>query len=199
LSVLSLEGEAGIGKTTVWREAVRLAGERGFRVLACRPAQAEAKLTFSALADLLEPVADEAFSRLSEVRRRALEVALLRADPGDTILDRRTVAAALRSVLAELAGTGPVLVAVDDVQWLDAGSAAMLEFALRRLDTEPIGLLVSRRAAEPSPLKLDDLVEPVRLTRAKVGPLSLGGLHHLLKERLGEPPASWLSTAPRRT
>ena len=189
LSVLAFEGEAGIGKTTVWRETVRLAAERGFRVLVCRPAEAEAKLTFSALADVLEPVPDEAFEVLSDVRRRALEIAVLRADPGTTGVDRRTVGAAVRSLLAELAGAGPVLVAVDDVQWLDASSAATLEFALRRSWAGAIGFLVSRRAREPSALKLSDLAEPARLTRVTVGPLSLAALHNLLRDQLGEAPA----------
>jgi DNA-binding CsgD family transcriptional regulator len=183
-TVLALEGVAGIGKTTVWREGVRLAEQRGFRVLTCRPAQAEARLTFSALADLLEPVPEDAFAALSDAQRRALEVALLRTDPGETAVDRRTVATAFRSLLGELASAGPVLLAVDDLQWLDATSAGTIEFALRRLGTEPIGFFVSRRVREPAQLNVDELVEPEFLSRVVVGPLSLAGLHHLLKERL---------------
>jgi DNA-binding CsgD family transcriptional regulator len=188
-SVLSLEGEAGIGKTTVWREVIRLASERGFRVLACRPAEAEANLTFSALADLLEPVPDDVFAALSDAQRRAIEVALLRADPGKTAVDRRTVGTGVRSLLAELAAAGPLVLAVDDLQWLDTTSAATLQFALRRLGPSPIGFLVSRRALEPAPLKVDELLEPGLLTRATIGPLSVAGLHHVLSEWLGEAPA----------
>jgi DNA-binding CsgD family transcriptional regulator len=192
-SVLALEGEAGIGKTTVWREGVRLAEERQFRVLACRPAEAEARLTFAALADLLEPVPEEAFAALSDAQRRALEVALLRTEPGKVAVDRRTVATAVRSLLADLASEGPVLLAVDDLQWLDPSSSAALEFVLRRLDPEPIGFLVSRRIREPARLQVDELVEPERLTRVAIGPLSLAGLHHVLKGSLGEsPPRSLL-------
>ena len=187
-SVLSLEGEAGIGKTTVWREVVRLAEERGFRALACRPAKAEAKLTFSGLADLLEPVPQETFAVLCDIRRHALDVALLRAAPGEAAIDRRTVATAVRSLLGELASDGPVLLAVDDLQWLDPSSSAALGFALRRSASEPIGLLASRRLPEPPGLHVDELVEPERLARVTVGPLSLAGLHHVLKQRLGEAP-----------
>ena len=61
-ATLIFEGEAGIGKTTVWREALRLAEERGLRALTARPSQAEAKLGFALLADLLAPV-DEALLR----------------------------------------------------------------------------------------------------------------------------------------
>jgi DNA-binding CsgD family transcriptional regulator len=188
-SVLSLEGEPGIGKTTVWREVVRVAEERGVRVLMCRPPEAEASLTFSALADLLEPISDDVFTALSDAQRRALEVALLRADPGKAAVDRRTVGTAVRSLLGELAAAGPLLLAVDDLQWLDTTSAATLEFALRRLAPSPIGFLVSRRVQEPAPLKVDALVEPGSLTRATIGPLSVAGLHHVLSEWLGEAPA----------
>jgi DNA-binding CsgD family transcriptional regulator len=187
--VLLLEGEPGIGKTTVWREVVRRAQERSFLVLSCRPAATEAKLGLSAVADLLEPVPERAFGALLEPQRRALDVALLRADPGNAVADPRTVATAVRSLLTELASEAPVLLAVDDVQWLDSASAATLGFAVRRLRGERIGVLVSRRLSEPARLKVDELVAPEALARAKIGPLTLAGLHYLLKERLASPPS----------
>src|SRR4029079_5960926 len=82
---LALTGHAGIGKTTLWREAVRLAADSGFTVLTARPTQAETQLSFSGLADLLRPLPDEAFAALPDVQRDALEVALLRraaSEPG---------------------------------------------------------------------------------------------------------------------
>ena len=188
-AALLLEGEAGIGKTTVWREVIRRAQERAFLVLSCRPAETEAKLSLSAVADLLEPVSEAAFGVLAEPQRRALDVALLRADPGDAVADQRTVATAVRSLLTELASETPVLVAVDDVQWLDSASAATLEFVLRRLRAERIGFLASRRLSEPAALKVDELIEPEVLARATMGPISLAGLHHLLKDRLASPPS----------
>jgi DNA-binding CsgD family transcriptional regulator len=186
LTVLVLEGEPGIGKTTVWRESVRLADSHGFRTLACRPARAEAKLSFSALTDLFGTLADETFDALPPARRQALEVALLRADAGESVVDRRAVAAAVTTALRELASERPLLIAVDDVQWLDPTSAATLAFALRRMGPERVGLLVARRTSEVPPFDLDDLVEPERLIKMTVGPLNLAGLHHLLKERLGD-------------
>jgi AAA ATPase-like protein len=80
---LVVEGDAGIGKTTVWREGLRRATACGFAVLSCRPAEAEAKLSFAALGDLLEGVPEEAFRSVPEPQRRALDVALLRADYHD--------------------------------------------------------------------------------------------------------------------
>ena len=188
-SVLVLDGEAGIGKTTLWREAVRRAEERGFLVLSCRPAHTEAKLSLSAVADLLEPVPETTFDVLPETQRRAVDVALLRTDPGDAVADPRTVATAVRSILRELASDAPVLVAVDDVQWLDAASADTLSFALRRARHEQIGFLASRRVTEADPLKVDELVAPDVIARAVIGPLSVAGLHHLLKERLDSLPS----------
>jgi DNA-binding CsgD family transcriptional regulator len=188
-AALLLEGEAGIGKTTVWREVIRRAEERGSLVLWCRPAQAEAKLGLSAVADLLEPVPEAAFGVLHEPQRRALDVALLRAEPGHAVADQRTVATAVRSLLTELALETPVLLAVDDLQWLDSASAAILKFVLRRLRSERIGFLASHRLSEPAVLNVEELIEPDVLARLKIGPLSLAGIHHLLKDRLASPPS----------
>jgi hypothetical protein len=75
---LVVEGEPGVGKTTVWRDGVARARERGFRVLQAQPAAAERELSFATLTDLLEPVAD-AFDELPRTRRLALDAALQRA------------------------------------------------------------------------------------------------------------------------
>src|SRR5919199_5749043 len=77
---LVLEGEPGIGKTLLWEEGVRLADERGCRLLATRPAQAERGLSYLGLADLLAGSLD-VLDSLAGPRRRALEVALSLADP----------------------------------------------------------------------------------------------------------------------
>src|SRR6266516_3012436 len=74
---LLLEGPAGIGKSTLWRAAVSAARERGYEVLASRPSGAEARLSYAALGDLLEPVWEQTLPELPAPRRDALEVALL--------------------------------------------------------------------------------------------------------------------------
>ncbi len=181
--VLRFDGEAGIGKTTIWREVVRRAEKRGYRVLSCRPAETETKLSLSAMADLLEPVPSEAFTPLPEPQRRALEVALLRAEPGGTTPDPRTLGTAVRTLLAGLGEERPLLVAIDDVQWLDADSAAPLEFAVRRLAGSRLGWLVVRRVDDPTPLAAEGL-PPGSLTQQTIGPLTLAALHHVLKDRL---------------
>src|SRR5262245_2722008 len=79
LAGIVFEGEAGIGKTTVWREAISRASTAGYRVLQCRAAEAEARLSYSGLGDLFGSVEEEAFAGLPAPQRVAIEVALLRA------------------------------------------------------------------------------------------------------------------------
>jgi DNA-binding CsgD family transcriptional regulator len=184
---LVLSGEPGIGKTVLWEEGVEDAKQRSLRVLSHRSAEAEASLSFTALSDLLAPVFDEAAPSLAPLRRRALEVALLLAEPGEQAPDPRAIGLALLDVLRALGESGPVVVALDDLHWLDASSAGVLQIALRRLQDEPVRLLATvRRAPEvTASLELEAAVPEERLTRLVVGPLSLGALHRLLKERLG--------------
>jgi DNA-binding NarL/FixJ family response regulator len=179
-AALLLEGEPGIGKTTLWLRAVAAAELRGYRVLAAQPADTELKLSYAALADLLAPVYDDCRDELPEPQRHALDAALLRSTGS---ADARTIGSALVSLLAALVRSTPVLVAIDDAQWLDRASAAGLEFAARRLPAG-VKLLLARRPGAGSPLGL----ERGSLTRIEVGPLSLGGLHHLLGAHLGAAP-----------
>lgn len=121
-------GRAGVGKTTLWRAGVAMAGEAAIRVARASPAQAEAKLAFGSLGDLLEGVAGDTVVHLPVPQRRALGAALLLGEV-EGRPDQRTVAVALLNVVRRLAGAGPVLLAVDDVQWLDPASAGALAFA----------------------------------------------------------------------
>lgn len=182
--VLEIVGDAGIGKTTIWRATVDRAEAMGFAVLACRPAEVETGLSLAGAADLLERVPEEVFAVLAEPQRRALEAVLLRAPADAPPPEPRTVAAAFRSVLVELSARQPVLVAVDDAQWLDAGSAAMLGFALRRLGHRPTGWLFAARRDAPRTLDLDRLVARHDIGRLELGPLSLATLHHVIERRL---------------
>jgi DNA-binding CsgD family transcriptional regulator len=174
---LVLTGDAGVGKTTIWEEGVRLAGERGLRVLAARPAEAEAALPFAALGDLLGPVADAI--ALPRPQRAALDRALQRAD-ADEPADRLAVSRAALGLLRGLARDGPLVVAVDDVQWLDTPTEHVLAFALRRLVDVPVRALIAcRSAGGPPPLGLH------RATQVGVEPLPAGELGALLHDRLG--------------
>ena len=107
---------------------------------------AEALLAFAGLRDLLDEVFDEVVDSLPVPQARALEVALLRRDAADGITERTAVAAGLLTALRHLARGQPVVVALDDAQWLDAPSAAALTFVLRRCAHEPLALVATRRA-----------------------------------------------------
>ena len=136
--VLVVEGEAGIGKTTLWLAALDHARQCRFRVLSCRPSAAEARLSYASVADLLEAdVDDEVLDALPDPQRRAIDFVLLRAPVGAAVTDHRAVGAAVLSILGQLAEDAPVLLAIDDLQWTDGSSIRAVEFALRRLSTRP--------------------------------------------------------------
>ena len=147
---LVLEGEAGIGKTTLLREAVAAASGAGASVLMAWPAPAEAELAFSGLGDLLADALDEVVPELPEPQAKALEIALLRRQAGGRPVDAHTVSAGVLSALRTLAERNPVVVAVDDVQWLDRGTAAALAFAFRRLSSGRVRLVASLRVEHAS-------------------------------------------------
>jgi DNA-binding CsgD family transcriptional regulator len=180
-----LEGEAGIGKSTLWRAGVETARERGLGVLVSRPAELERGLAHAGLGDLFDNVLERVLPELSPPRRRALEVALLLEDASRGS-DPLTLGVAVRSALEALAAETPVVLAVDDVQWLDPSSASVLTFALRRMGEQPVHVLLARRTGErAAPSELEAAFETDRIERLPVGPLSLGALHTLLQARLG--------------
>jgi len=186
LNALVLEGEAGIGKSTLWQAAVDRARGAGFRILEARPVESERGLAHAGLGDLLEDVRDEVLPRLPAPRRRALEAALLVGEAPRDVLDPRTLGLSIRSSLQLLASESSVLVAIDDVQWLDDASARGLAFALRRLGAGDIRVLLARRV-DPSSVSssIEEVLDPARVRRVHVGPLSVGALHKLLQTRLG--------------
>jgi DNA-binding CsgD family transcriptional regulator len=187
-AALVLEGEAGVGKSTLWGAAVEHARVRGLTVLSSRPAQAERGLGNVGLGDLLEGVIDDVLAALLTPRRRALKVALLREEVSGEPVDRRTLAVAVHDALQLLSDRGPTLIAVDDVQWLDPSSSRALGFALRRLDACPVVLLLARRLAEGAhQSELERALPPDRVRRLIVGPLSAGALHRFLRDRLQRP------------
>jgi DNA-binding CsgD family transcriptional regulator len=183
---LVLEGEAGIGKSTLWLAGVETARAQGMRVLSSRPAEAECGLAHVGLGDLFEDVLDDVLPALSAPRRRALEVALLLEETSGDPVDHRALGVAVRGALQVLSEREPLLIAVDDVQWLDASSSSALAFALRRLASNQVLLLLARRLGEGGqPSGIEQALGAQRVRRLPVGPLSVGALHRFLHRRLG--------------
>jgi DNA-binding CsgD family transcriptional regulator len=183
---LVIEGSAGIGKTTLWSAGIVDARKRGHRVLVARAAESEARLSYAGLGDLLAGVPDSAFAGMPTPLRRALDAALLRAEiPGGTP-DQRAAALAATHVLRGLAADGPLVIAIDDLQWLDRPSIRVLSFSLRRLSDERIGVLVSIRLGSGSTGDPIDIGRAMaRTTHLTVGPLPLEPLGRILRERTG--------------
>ncbi len=189
---LLVAGEIGIGKTTLW-ESGRAAAD-GFRVLTARAVESETPLDFAGLADLLDQVDEKLVEALPGPQRRALQVALLREEAGEPPPDQRSVATATLGVLRALAAREPVLVAIDDLQWLDPATGRVLAFALRRLDTQAVLALVAARTDERGELPplATDALPADRVMRLTPGGLSLGAMRELLHQRLAFTPSHQL-------
>ena len=149
-------GPAGIGKTALWRAALRRHREARHLVLSTRPAEEELAGPMVGLVDLFGDT---------------------EADPGVLAadLDRFARGRALLATLRRLAAADPLVVAIDDVQWLDPVSAATLRYGLRRLDGDPVAVLATERSDPPD--APDDRTIPAdRREEISLGPLSLAGV-----------------------
>ncbi len=182
-AALVISGEAGIGKSTIWSAATSQGAAQGARVLVSRPVEAELRLGYAALGDLLGVASEPVLERLSDTLRQALAAALsVGSEPesGDPLL----VGRATLAVLIELAAEGPVLLAIDDAQWLDAASARALAFAARRLDGHRVGVAISLREGNADPLGLAAALGP-RAIEVHLAGLDLEPIGMMLRARVG--------------
>jgi DNA-binding CsgD family transcriptional regulator len=185
-SSLVIEGEAGVGKTTLWLAAQDEARARGFEVLSARIGETESVLAYAALADLLGDIDPAILARLPDLQRLAVDRVLLRASSEGPETDQRVVTAALTAAVEHLSVEKPLLLAIDNVQWLDSSSQAVVAFAARRFRGR-IGVLVTERC-DPDCRSASTwlhLARPDGVKQIRVGPLSLGGLHAMISARLG--------------
>ncbi len=192
-AVLVIEGEPGIGKTTLWAEGVRQARLDGGRVLVCRPRPSDSGLPNVGLTDLLRTVPADAFDSLPPPQRRPLEVATLRQDAGEGDLEPRAVGTALTALLANLGkDEGSVLLAVDDAQWLDPASTRALAFALHRQDEGNVRLLAAVRIESAAQRQssvfasIESTLGRQRVEHLSLGPLSVAAIHRLILEAFGK-------------
>jgi DNA-binding CsgD family transcriptional regulator len=141
--VLVLRGEAGIGKTALLESAREQAGE--MTVLRCTGVESERELPCAALHQLVRPCLG-LLDRLPEPQAAALRGAF--GLSFERVEDRFLTSLGLLSLLAEAAEEAPVLCLIDDAHWLDRTSADALVFAARRLDVEPVAMLIASRHTE---------------------------------------------------
>lgn len=162
---LVLKGEAGIGKTTLWRHGVERCRDAGYNVLLTRPSQEEMPLALVGLVDLFDGVD---------------ETVAAPGPDGHPLQRGRAVLDAIR----RLAAQAPTVIAIDDLQWLDSASARALRYALRRLEEEPVGVLAAVRLQPDGAdsLGLADTQSPGRLEAIEIGPLSLGALRRVVDQ-----------------
>jgi DNA-binding NarL/FixJ family response regulator len=179
---LVVQGEAGIGKTTLLAAAEELAD--GFTCLWARGVESEATLGHAALLELLTPVQDR-LSDLPTAQAEALAAAL-GWGPAGAPGDRYLVAAATLSLLAAAAEQAPLLVLADDLHWVDRESAAALLFAARRLHRDAVAFLFAVRTGSGGVVPLAGLSV---LSLAGLAPAEAAGL---LPARLADPVAARL-------
>jgi DNA-binding CsgD family transcriptional regulator/tetratricopeptide (TPR) repeat protein len=149
-ALLAVGGEAGAGKSTLWRAGIAAAADAGCRVLRSEPSAAEADASFVGLSDLLSEVLPAVADGIPEPQLEALEVALLLRPAAGPPPAAHAVGLAVLSVLRWCLDAGPLMVAIDDVQWLDAASLEALAFAFRRLSAGPLGVLLAARTDAPA-------------------------------------------------
>jgi DNA-binding CsgD family transcriptional regulator len=183
-AALVIEGEAGIGKTTIVRAALARASAAGLRVLLARPAVGEAELPYVGLGDLLGGFGADAFDSLAGPQRRAIEAALARGG-ADSRVERHALSRGLLEFLRGEGAAGDLLLVIDDVQWLDRPTVSVLSFALRRLEPVPVRVLVASRTDDSGPAQPFTFPDWT-VHRLVLGPLSTTELGVLIRERLGE-------------
>ncbi|MBW8792421.1 MAG: AAA family ATPase [Streptomyces sp.] len=138
---LLVHGAAGVGKSALLRTAGAEAAESGFKVLRTSGVEPEQWLPFAALQMLLQPVA-RGMKDLSDPHRSALSAAFSARDAESEIY---RVGLAVLELLADEAGLQPLLLLVDDLQWIDSSSRDVLKFVARRIHDLAIQVIAGAR------------------------------------------------------
>jgi DNA-binding CsgD family transcriptional regulator len=200
-SRLVIRGEPGIGKTALLEHAIGHAGSMS--VLSSRGVEFEADVPFAGLNELLQPALDR-LDRLPRVHAEALRSSL---GLGPRIeADRLIIGAAALGLISVFADEAPLLLTIDDAQWLDRASAEAIGFAARRLVADPVAVLIAMREGEESPLLaagmaelrlggLDQEASTELLSLAGAGPVAAEAARRL-HEATGGNPLALMELAP---
>ncbi|MEV4005273.1 AAA family ATPase [Actinomadura sp. NPDC049753] len=192
--VLLLRGEAGIGKTALLGTARDAAVGQGGRVLSAVGVQSEASVPYAGLHQLLRPVLDRAPSLMPR-QREALLTAFGMAEGAAP--EMFLVGQASLDLVSGVAGGAPVLLVIDDAQWIDGPSSEVLAFIAHRLDAERVAMLLAVRDGHDTVLndaglpemtlaRLDDEAAAALLA-ARAPDLSLPARDRLLADAAGNP------------
>ncbi|HXC79541.1 MAG TPA: AAA family ATPase, partial [Candidatus Acidoferrum sp.] len=144
-----VRGEAGIGKSALLQRVRRRAEAQGVRPLITVGVESEAEFAFAGLHQLLRPVIG-ALAELPESQRQPLEAAL--GLGVDLKPDSFRVAVAVFQLICEVADTVPLVLVVDDAQWLDRSTLSVIAFVGRRLEAEHVALVAAIRSGQATPL-----------------------------------------------
>lgn len=152
-AVVVIRGESGSGKTHLLNAVTERAAADGWRCLRLQGVESEAVLAGAGLLSLLLPLRGS----LASVPHRQAEAlsALLGWGPAVEPGDRFLIGAATLSLLAGESSQRPLVVAVDDVQWVDVQSLDAMMFAARRLGHDRVVVVMTHRVGTLVPVPLE--------------------------------------------
>ncbi len=189
-----VEGRAGIGKSRVLAAARERAAERGIRTLSARGTELEQEFAYGAVRQLFEPLRTDpdlweaALAGAAEPARAVFEAASMVAGEGDAPRDSSFATLhGLYWLTLNLTGRGPLMLAIDDLHWVDRASLRFLSYLAPRVEGLALFVAVGLRSGEPGtdPALLADIVSDAGVTTVRPGPLSAAAVHALVAARLG--------------
>lgn len=193
---LIVEGEAGVGKTALLEEGVGRARGLGLRVLRARGGEYEREFPYGVVRQLFEPALALEDGRIQLSGSAAMA---LPAFEGVGAEDPFSIQHGLYWLVAELAETAPLLIAIDDAQWADPASLRALLYIGRRLEGMRAGLALTVRtgSAEAGQEAIEQLRGEPRARLVRPTPLSVTAVAALATEQAGRPPSERFAEASR--
>lgn len=187
-------GEAGAGKSVLLAATAEYGRSAGLQVMEATGIESEAQLPFAGLHQLMRPVLGS-LTQLPDIQRDAIDAALGAASTAQP--ERFMIALAALNLIADAAAGQPVLLVVDDVQWLDRPTQEVLAFVARRIGADPVVMVAAARSGHDVPLTWAGLTElhvrqldddsARRLLSLHAGDLGAADRQRILTEAQGNP------------